>query len=157
MSTGIWASLAFKSVSNNSLIVNPLSVCVNIQATFRQQKYQVSFARRVIHIQISVHLMNGIKHQIIRFTQVTNVRSYNLYKFWDNSIGHVFSALRIHVSPECKTLLDDLGGYYFLCRGLVHMKVRTYSFIHFDGKWPGSDIILHKSICLICVLLLNKM
>ncbi|GFR89977.1 guanylate cyclase [Elysia marginata] len=39
-------------------------------------------------------------------------------------------ALRIHVSPSCKAVLDELGGYTLTERGLVNMKgkgeVRTY-------------------------------
>lgn len=34
-----------------------------------------------------------------------------------------FSALRIHVSPECKEILDELGGYHLENRGEVEMKV----------------------------------
>ena len=32
-------------------------------------------------------------------------------------------ALRIHVSPECKEVLDQLGGYHLVERGPVTMKV----------------------------------
>ena len=32
-------------------------------------------------------------------------------------------ALRIHVSPECKAVLDDLGGYHLQERGPIAMKV----------------------------------
>ena len=32
-------------------------------------------------------------------------------------------ALRVHVSPECKNVLVDLGGYHFEERGLIAMKV----------------------------------
>ena len=35
----------------------------------------------------------------------------------------IFSALRIHVSPECKEVLDRLGGYVLQERGFVEMKV----------------------------------
>ena len=35
-------------------------------------------------------------------------------------------ALRIHVSPECKEVLDELGGYCLDERGPVAMKVRFY-------------------------------
>ena len=32
-------------------------------------------------------------------------------------------ALRVHVSPECKTILDELGSYALVERGPVTMKV----------------------------------
>ena len=32
-------------------------------------------------------------------------------------------ALRIHVSPQCKSYLDELGGYHLKERGPVEMKV----------------------------------
>ena len=39
-------------------------------------------------------------------------------------------ALRVHVSPECKQLLDELGGYLLQDRGSVSMKgkgtINTY-------------------------------
>ena len=35
----------------------------------------------------------------------------------------IFSALRVHVSPECKEVLDRLGGYVLQERGFVEMKV----------------------------------
>lgn len=35
-------------------------------------------------------------------------------------------ALRIHVSPECKAVLDELGGYLLEERGPVEMKVCSY-------------------------------
>ena len=38
-------------------------------------------------------------------------------------ILYVIIALRIHVSPECKVLLEELDGFHFECRGLVQMKV----------------------------------
>lgn len=42
----------------------------------------------------------------------------------------VFAALKVHCSNECRTLLDRLGGYQTVERGLVEMKgkgnVRTY-------------------------------
>ena len=33
------------------------------------------------------------------------------------------TALRIHVSPECRDMLEDLGGYNLESRGEVTMKV----------------------------------
>jgi hypothetical protein len=43
---------------------------------------------------------------------------------------HVFAALKIHCSSECKALLDQVGGYTLAERGLVRMKgkgeQRTY-------------------------------
>ena len=36
-------------------------------------------------------------------------------------------ALRVHVSPETKELLDLLGGYHLVERGPVQMKVRDFS------------------------------
>ena len=35
------------------------------------------------------------------------------------------SALKIHCSPQCKEVLDQLGGYYVEERGLVAMKVSS--------------------------------
>lgn len=39
-------------------------------------------------------------------------------------------ALRVHVSPECKTMLDELGGYQLIDRGPTNMKgkgvINTY-------------------------------
>ena len=39
-------------------------------------------------------------------------------------------ALRVHVSPECKALLDQLGGYQLIDRGPTNMKgkgtINTY-------------------------------
>ena len=34
-----------------------------------------------------------------------------------------FTALRIHVSPECKAVLDKLGGFHLEERGPVTLKV----------------------------------
>ncbi|XP_045210469.2 atrial natriuretic peptide receptor 1-like isoform X2 [Mercenaria mercenaria] len=46
-------------------------------------------------------------------------------------------ALRIHVSPECKALLEELDGFHFECRGLVEMKgkgqIRTYFLLGRQG------------------------
>lgn len=43
--------------------------------------------------------------------------------------GPVLStALRIHVSPECKAVLDTLGGFYLEERGPVTLKVADKSF-----------------------------
>ncbi|KAK2155393.1 hypothetical protein LSH36_241g02011 [Paralvinella palmiformis] len=46
-------------------------------------------------------------------------------------------ALRIHVSPECKSVLDQLGGYHLEERGEVTMKgkgtVRTYFLLGKEG------------------------
>lgn len=45
-------------------------------------------------------------------------------------LNRIFSALKIHCSSECRTLLERLGGYQMVERGLVEMKgkgnVRTY-------------------------------
>lgn len=38
------------------------------------------------------------------------------------------TALRIHVSPECKAVLDTLGGFYLEERGPVTLKVVNISF-----------------------------
>ena len=35
-------------------------------------------------------------------------------------------ALRVHVSPECKQVLDELGGYHLEERGEVSMKVSLF-------------------------------
>lgn len=35
----------------------------------------------------------------------------------------IFTALKIHISPQCKEYLDKLGGYVTSDRGLVKMKV----------------------------------
>ena len=32
-------------------------------------------------------------------------------------------ALRIHVSPECRAILEELDGFYFEYRGKIEMKV----------------------------------
>ena len=46
-------------------------------------------------------------------------------------------ALRVHVSPECKEILDDLGEYHLLDRGPVTMKgkgeIHTYFLQGRDG------------------------
>ncbi|XP_052805172.1 atrial natriuretic peptide receptor 1-like isoform X4 [Mya arenaria] len=56
-------------------------------------------------------------------------------------------ALRIHVSPETKHILDKLGGYHFHCRGLVMMKgkgeVKTYFLLSKEGfSKPLPDLAL---------------
>eukprot|EP00794_Sanderia_malayensis_P009713 gene9713-10700_t len=44
-------------------------------------------------------------------------------------------ALRIHVSPECKTVLDQLGGYHLMERGPVSMKGKGTIITYFlNGK-----------------------
>ena len=40
-----------------------------------------------------------------------------------------FAALRIHVSPECRNVLLQLGGYHLIERGPVSMKVYIYTYI----------------------------
>ena len=42
----------------------------------------------------------------------------------------LLTALRIHVSPECKKYLDELSGFYFEKRGPVEMKVNFYSHVN---------------------------
>ena len=46
-------------------------------------------------------------------------------------------ALRVHVSPECKSILDELGPYKLLDRGPVKMKgkgtINTYFLTGKDG------------------------
>ena len=46
-------------------------------------------------------------------------------------------ALRVHVSPECKALLDQLGGYKLIDRGPTNMKgkgtINTYFLSGKDG------------------------
>ena len=41
-----------------------------------------------------------------------------------------YLALCIHVSPECKEVLDQLGGYHLEERGEVEMKVGKDNFIN---------------------------
>jgi len=38
------------------------------------------------------------------------------------------TALQIHVSPECKAVLDTLGGFYLEERGPVTLKVENQNF-----------------------------
>ena len=49
-------------------------------------------------------------------------------------------ALRIHVSPYCKEVLDDLGGYQLKERGPVTMKVWAFCiyFLYFPVVFPGN-------------------
>ena len=49
-------------------------------------------------------------------------------------------ALRIHVSDNCKTLLDQLGKYEFTERGQIEVKVRRIKFLmervsHINMMW----------------------
>ena len=50
---------------------------------------------------------------------------------------HFISALRIHVSPECAKVLNQLGGYKLMSRGKVHMKgkgeINTYFLMEKEG------------------------
>ncbi|XP_041372057.1 atrial natriuretic peptide receptor 1-like [Gigantopelta aegis] len=56
-------------------------------------------------------------------------------------------ALRIHVSPECKLLLDELGGYHLIERGETVMKgkgtIVTYFLVGKDGF---ADSVLESDI-----------
>ncbi|KAL4228863.1 hypothetical protein ACF0H5_011903 [Mactra antiquata] len=59
-------------------------------------------------------------------------------------------ALRIHVSPECKALLEELDGFHFECRGLISMKgkgeVKTYFLLGRQGFCkPLPDLSLAAS------------
>ena len=45
------------------------------------------------------------------------------YYFQTKACDCLFLALCIHVSPECKAILDQLGGYHLEERGAVEMKV----------------------------------
>ena len=50
-----------------------------------------------------------------------------LFSFWSHTfiiiIFYTSTALRIHLSPECKAALDLLGGFQMEERGPVTMKV----------------------------------
>ena len=45
-------------------------------------------------------------------------------------------ALRVHVSPECKEVLDQLGGYNLVERGPVTMKVFIHIYYGSGGTPP---------------------
>lgn len=53
--------------------------------------------------------------------------------------GRFFSlfslALKIHVSEDCYRLLKEIGGYIFLKRGEVYLKVISKGLL--DAKSPG--------------------
>ena len=36
----------------------------------------------------------------------------------------IFSALKIHITGECKAALEDLGGYMIERRGIIEVKVQ---------------------------------
>ena len=44
----------------------------------------------------------------------------------------ISSALRIHLSPECKAALDLLGGFHLEERGPVTMKVRCHAYLRME-------------------------
>jgi len=46
-------------------------------------------------------------------------------KYAMNNIENLFSALRIQISDDCKTLLDQLGVYIYDDRGQVEIKVSS--------------------------------
>jgi len=56
-----------------------------------------------------------------------------LFLFANQSLRLSFLALCIHVSPECKAILDQLGGYHLEERGAVEMKV-SRSLMYFAGE-----------------------
>lgn len=58
---------------------------------------------------------NREKHSL--FTKWHNYYNYHIFVFL------YYLALRIHVSPECKQILDELSGFYFERRGSVTLKV----------------------------------
>ena len=43
---------------------------------------------------------------------------------------HVYTAFRIHVSPVCKEILDELCGYRFEYRGETELKVSIVCSLH---------------------------
>ena len=42
---------------------------------------------------------------------------------------HYFVALKIHISPDAKTFLENLGGYHIQTRGEVFLKVKRFCFL----------------------------
>lgn len=70
-----------------------------------------------------------------------------------------FAALRIHVSPECKSILDELGGYHLEERGEVSMKVKqlklTQRNIYYtEEKERFIRICIHYSLLAVVSVLL---
>ncbi|KAL3836855.1 hypothetical protein ACJMK2_022266 [Sinanodonta woodiana] len=60
-------------------------------------------------------------------------------------------ALRIHISPECKCILDELGGFSTKCRGDISVKgkgtIRTYFLLTKEGfDKPLPDLRLAASL-----------
>ena len=61
----------------------------------------------------------------------------NVYEFLFS-----FPALRIHVSPECRGVLMQLGGYRLQPRGAVHIKGKGDVFTYFlEGTCIHSRLI----------------
>ena len=57
-----------------------------------------------------------------------------------------FAALRIHVSPECRNVLLQLGGYHLIERGPVSMKVYIYIYIS-ENYWGQDRLSLFTVPC----------
>ena len=57
-------------------------------------------------------------------------KTFSLLNPEENESLCQISALRIHVSPECRTVLENIGGYHIEERGMVEMKgkgsIKTY-------------------------------
>ncbi|XP_030836412.1 speract receptor-like [Strongylocentrotus purpuratus] len=83
-----------------------------------------------------------------------------IYIFWDFIFELtwviLFTALRIHVSPWCKEVLDKLGGYELEDRGLVPMKskgeIHTFWLLGQDPSYkitkvkPPPQKLTHEAI-----------
>jgi len=72
---------------------------------------------------------NGLrKHLIFPIFRTRKIYSFGYYK-WKQAVKtmfHVFSALKIHVSPMTKQVLDEFKTFILELRGEVEMKVYSY-------------------------------
>ncbi|XP_038056003.1 uncharacterized protein LOC119727994 [Patiria miniata] len=66
------------------------------------------------------HLLEGFSSFIVPHKQEEKLKL---------RIG-IHSALKIHVSPECRQVLEELGGYNLVERGLIAMKVWQLFSLH---------------------------
>jgi len=56
----------------------------------------------------------------------------------------LFAALKIHVSQQCKRLLDKLGGYETTKRGFVNVKVSITCSVQFTSLLNSSQSSLNS-------------
>ena len=78
----------------------------------------------MLHFIVQFFIIFQIYH--IMYLLSDQISCFLLYLLMKSLLTLLILALRIHVSPDCRNVLSQLGGYQLFERGLVAMKVEYF-------------------------------